>query len=565
MMHPVQTGQVDATAAAALALAGAYLFGADPGRTAAVLHEAYEGAADEGTRARLAAALARCWAYAGEHARAVPFASAALDHAAADGDPSTRADALDAALATHWGPDEMDVRRQLATKLSDVAACLSKPDARTRAHIWMLTIATETLDVAEMNRQMRALELLGEESTKARFYAASRRLMLDLMHGRTDTIEPLVRIAEDALAELDLPDGFIVIACMRGYGACQSGNRQPDIVELARMGERLAESEGIRVLYAEIAWIYQEIGMHEDARRLVETFDADNLARLPRDYNYLLTLQLALDVAVTQRLTPLVRTITPLLLPYAGRAVINAGAVMFHGVSDDPLSRACALLGDHERAAALRAHALETYRRVGASWWAERLAAVAAPVWKVTAGGACMTLRPGAAGVWMVGHDGVQVPVAARRGLAHLHTLLANAGDAVPATQLAGAVVEESGLGPTADRAALNAYRQRLAEIDAELARADEWADVGLSEKFLAEREALLAEVAAATGLGGRARSSGSSAERARVAVRKAIASAIQAIHAADPVVARHLTTHVHTGQQCVYEPDPDRPPTWQL
>jgi hypothetical protein len=564
-MNDMETGEVDAAAAAALDLAGTYLFGAEPGRIPAVLHEAYKIAGDEGTRARLAAALARCWAYAGEHSRAVPFAAAAIKHAAADGDPLIGAEALDAALATHWGPDELDVRRELATELADVVACLLDPDARTQAHIWLLTVAAETLDVAEMNRQMRALELLGEESTKARFYAASRRLMLDLMHGRTDTIEPLVRIAEDSLAELDLPDGFMVIASMRGYGACQSGNRQPEIIELARMGDRLAESEGIRVLYGEIAWLYQGFGMHHDARRLAETFDADNLARLPRDYNYLLTLQLVLDVALTQRLTRLVEAITPLLLPYAGRAVINAGAVMFHGVTDDPLSRACALLGDHERASALRAHALETYRRLGATWWAERLAAVEAPVWSVTGSGGSMILCPGTAGVWFVGHDGSRSPIPARRGLEHLHALLTNAGRDVAATQLIGAFVEESDLGPITDRAALNAYRRRLVEIDAELDRADEWADVGLADKFAAEREALLAEVAAATGLGGRARPSGSSAERARVTVRKAIAAAMQAIHAADPVVARHLTTHIRTGQRCIYEPNPDRPVTWQL
>lgn len=555
-MNDMETGGVDAAAAAALDLAGTYLFGAEPGRIPAVLHEAYEGAGDEGTRARLAAALARCWAYAGEHSRAVPFAATAIEHAAADGDPLVQADALDAALATHWGPDELDVRRELATKLADVVACLLDADARTKAHIWLLTVAAETLDVAEMNRQVRA---------KARFYASSRRLMLDLMHGRTDTVEPLVRIAEDALAELDLPDGFMVIANMRGYGACQSGNRQPEITELARMGDRLAESEGIRVLYAEIAWIYQGVGMHEDARRLAETFDADNLARLPRDYNYLLTLQLVLDVALAQGLTRVVEAITPRLLPYAGRAVINAGAVMFHGVTDDPLSRACALLGEHERAGALRAQALETYRRLGATWWAERLAAVEEPVRILSSHGGSMMLRPGTAGVWFAGHDGSQSPIPARRGLEHLHALLANAGNEVAATRLAGAVVEESDLGPTADRAALGAYRRRLDEIDADLDRADEWADAGLVDKFAAEREALLAEVAAATGLGGRTRPSGSSAERARVTVRKAIAAAIHTIQAADPVVARHLTTHVRTGQSCIYEPDPDRPVTWQL
>ena len=76
----------------------------------------------------------------------------------------------------------------------------------------------------------------------------------------------------------------------------------------------------------------------------------------------------------------LVEAITPLLLPYAGRAVINAGAVMFHGVTDDTLARACERLGDSERANALREKALSTYRRIGASWWRERLESGLPPV-----------------------------------------------------------------------------------------------------------------------------------------------------------------------------------------
>lgn len=67
------------------------------------------------------------------------------------------------------------------------------------------------------------------------------------------------------------------------------------------------------------------------------------------------------------------------------------------------------------------------------------------------------------------------------------------------------------------------------------------------------------------TGLGGRPRTTGSSAERARTTVRKAIAGALDAIHAADPVVARHLTTYVRTGLRCCYEPDPDLPVEWRL
>jgi hypothetical protein len=86
-----------------------------------------------------------------------------------------------------------------------------------------------------------------------------------------------------------------------------------------------------------------------------------------------------------------------------------------------------------------------------------------------------------------------------------------------------------------------------------------------LAAKFIDERDALVAELRSATGRGGRPRRLGGSAERARVAVRKAVAGAMAQIERDDPAVARVLRTSVQTGTSCRYEPDPDHPVEWQL
>ncbi len=563
-MTAMDTGEVDPRTKAALDLAGTYVFGTEPGRIPAVLFEAYDASTADLDRSLLGAALARCWAYAGERTRAAPFAVAAVRHAETIGNPAVLADALDAALATHWGPDELEVRVDLVGKLADVAAHLGDVDQRLQAHLWLLTVAAETLDVSELNRQMRALERLGEESRKASFFAASRRLMLDLMRGRSDTVTPLVALAEETMDEL--PDGWLVVSAMIGYGGVQAGDRSAAVVERARAIEALGEQEGIPNTAAEIAWIYLGIGMPDDARRLAATFDERTLANLPHDHNYLLVLQLLLDVALITGLDQLVEQVTPLLLPYAGRAVINTGAVMFHGMTDDTLARACERLGDQERAAALREKALATYRRIGATWWRERLEAGGPPGVEPTRPTA-MTLRPGPAGVWLVGLGEHETAIPARRGLEHLHALLSRPGVELSALGLAGGAltVEQAGLGEVVDAQALAAYRRRLVQIDTELDEADAAGDHRRGEQLATERSALLAELSAATGLGGRARTAGSGAERARVTVRKAIATALDAIHSADPVVARHLTTHVRTGLRCCYLPDPDAPVEWRL
>jgi hypothetical protein len=70
-------GDGQAMAAAALALPASQRFGAYPGQLPALLHEAYEAAAEPAARCRLAAALARSWAYGGDPARAARFAEEA--------------------------------------------------------------------------------------------------------------------------------------------------------------------------------------------------------------------------------------------------------------------------------------------------------------------------------------------------------------------------------------------------------------------------------------------------------------------------------------------------------
>lgn len=564
-MTVMGAGGVGARTQEALDLAATYVFGTEPGRIPAVLFEAYDATDVPRERALLGAALARCWAYAGEHGRAVPFAVSAVRDAEEGADPVVLAEALDAALATHWGPDELEVRVELSKRLADVAAHLTDVDARTRAHLWLLTVAAETLDVAALNRQMRALEQLGEESRRSLFFAASRRLMLDLMRGRTDTVARLVALAEGTADEL--PDGHLVVGAMRGYGGAMAGDQEA--AETARWAEGLAVDEGIRELHAELAWIYAELGHLDDARRLVAIFDSRVLRQLPRDHNHLLVLQLLLDVALVADVEQLVEDVTPLLAPYAGRAVVNAGAVMFHGVTDDTLARGWERLGDHERAAALRVKALETYERIGARWWHDRLLRA----WPGSdradrpPASSVMTLRPGPPGVWLVGHGDDEHAVPARRGFEHLHALVSRPGSDIAALDLAGGAttVQQGGLGELADARALAAYRRRLQEIDGELDEADASGEQSRGEELAAEREALLSELGAVTGLGGRPRTTGSTEERARVTVRKAVAAAIEAVHAVDPVLARHLTTHVHTGLRCRYEPDPDAPVEWRL
>jgi hypothetical protein len=80
-----------------------------------------------------------------------------------------------------------------------------------------------------------------------------------------------------------------------------------------------------------------------------------------------------------------------------------------------------------------------------------------------------------------------------------------------------------------------------------------------------AELEELEDELRRSLGLGGRSRASGA-AERARVAVAKALARALEAIAGSHPLAAEHLSRSLRTGAFCRYDPDPSRaPPCWRV
>jgi hypothetical protein len=173
--------------------------------------------------------------------------------------------------------------------------------------------------------------------------------------------------------------------------------------------------------------------------------------------------------------------------------------------------------------------------------------------------------------VWSVGPPGEARMLPDMKGLHYLRALVQRPCADITALEMSamaaghGAVVAEAGAGERLDRRALTAYRNRLREIDEELDEAKSWNDPARAERIEAEREALLRELAGATGLGGRARTMGGTAERARIAVRKAIAAALDRIDAEDPAMARLLRRTVHTGSACRYEPDPDTPVDWLL
>ena len=113
------------------------------------------------------------------------------------------------------------------------------------------------------------------------------------------------------------------------------------------------------------------------------------------------------------------------------------------------------------------------------------------------------------------------------------------------------------------DPQARAAYKQRVSELREELAEAQQFHDLGRSERLAAELDFLTHELARAVGLGGRARRVGSPAERARVNVTRAIKLALRKISEHHAALGQHLASTIKTGTYCSYTPDVRMPITW--
>jgi hypothetical protein len=172
---------------------------------------------------------------------------------------------------------------------------------------------------------------------------------------------------------------------------------------------------------------------------------------------------------------------------------------------------------------------------------------------------------------WLVEYAGTAVRVRATKGLRDLATLLARPDAEVAALDLASpapasasrrAAVADGG-DVLLDDQARREYRARITELRADVEEATAANDIERAGRAQAELDLLLAELAAATGLGGRPRRAGSDVERARKAVSARLADTIDRLTELHPPLGRHLRNSIRTGSYCCYRPE--QPTRWQI
>ncbi|MBF8187858.1 hypothetical protein ITP53_19380 [Nonomuraea sp. K274] len=509
------------------------------------------------------------------------------------GDATALAEALSLAHQCLLGPEHAETRLELATALIGQAGVTGR-----RSDLLMgLLCRTIDLYLAADPHTERCLEelhglLTDHDHLAVGYVADSIDVMLTIRAGRFAEAE---KRAGECLArgvaagDLDAP---------AGYGGQLGAIRwfQGRVAELLPVLSDMVTSPTLSPVdnsyLAGLAVAAATAGDVRLAAGSLARLRGRDLSELPRSSTWLTSMYCVVEAAHLLQDADTAARAYALLSPFAGLSVVAGLGVACFGSVHHSLGMAALAMGDVDRAAghlraavqgnlalghwpavalsrcrlgqalalrdgprdraALREQALATEeaRQLGMV-----LPAVVGRA--VPAHGACRFGRHGRH--WQVELGGRLALVDHSVGMTHLATLVANPGREILAADLAGGTWTPDGDGssdqPVLDDVARDAYRERLGQLEAAIDELESMNDLERAAALRLEREWLVAELGAATGIGGRARPFAGNEERARIAVGKAIRRALSRISAVDRVIGDELRGAVQMGLRCCYRP----------
>lgn len=545
----------------------------------------------------------------------------AVELARSLGDPGTLSYALSGRFWATWWPHNPTDRLAIAQEMGAIADGLGDGERLIDAQLMLWLSHTELADMTTARRESaEMLRLVAELRQRGHVWLGiAPRALTALLEGDFAAAEALIEEETDPGAHFTLARDNVSAARFHRFLLRREQGRlaeeEPDV------RASVAEFPWYPLHRSALVCLLVDLGRESEARGVLDELGRDRFAALYPDNQWLLGASLAAEGAARLGDQEAAAILYEQLVPLAGRHAIghaegSIGAVDRYlgllaaelGLLDDAarhledavhinermgarpwtahsrhdlavVLRARGAPGDAQRATDLDALALAAASDLGMEVLAARITSVAdlddAPAPPGPSTG--VFRREG--DYWTIAFERESVRMKHSKGLGYLARLLARPGAEVHALDLAtpagsgasSAVLDELsiqadvGAGPALDDAARSAYRERLEELRAEIAQADDWNDPERVARSQAEIDALTSQLAAAIGLGGRDRPSSSSAsERARISVTRAIRSAMDRLAADSPDLARHLEATVHTGTYCSYTPDPRAPITWQ-
>jgi hypothetical protein len=590
------------------------------------LEEALAELPDEDTalRAHALSVLAEEVYWSSELERADCLSRDALDMARRLGNETVLGRALIARAYAIWSPDSPEERVRLTTETLHIAERVRNPELAFMARALAVGAHFELGDLAAVDREMKAVEALYEELRQPLVRWAIRRWQASraLLEAKLDDAERLIGEAAEIAQEVQEPEAVLQYFGTQMWQVLHDRLTLADLEPVIR--ERAEAQPHVVSWRAALAFILAWGGKAEEALHHVEYVLSSGV---PRDMTWHTTIGLMCRTAAALGHSEHCARLHDLTAPYADRCVVigdgtlyggavahwsgicawkagrtdaaeqmirqgeavnarmGARAFLAHSRRDHALLLAeRGTADDLARAGDLLAQALATYRECTLRGFAELTARELDTISESldhtnasTPGNTQQASLHRDGDRWVVGLGGRSASLPDLKGLSYLARLVAQPGIETHVLELAstrtgkastshedGLAVGSGDAGSVLDQAAKTAYRRRLEELAEDLAEAEQFHDPERVARAQSEIDAITEQLAAAVGLGGRDRRAASDAERARMAVTKAIRTAVDRIGEHVPELAGHLRASVHTGTYCRYQPDPATQVVWK-
>jgi hypothetical protein len=558
-------GRVDVVARAALALAGGEggfeVSLHDPAQIE-LLEEADRELPPGGLRARARARLAVATSLSSDRGPRMRLARSAVLEAKSVHDERALLQALAGYADMIGGPRQLAERRAVAENMLGVARRLGEVDGELLARRFLLVALLELGEFAAADEQIDAFERLTRRTQEPAhlWYPPLWAGMRAQLAGRDTDAEACADRVDAAGDRAQSGNAHILAMTLR---MAVRWGRPDELAELAPFLDAYARDFPPDLPQLLVARASLAAGVRDEAAtlRFLRPLAEARFRSIPEDAEFLSGMIACVEAVALVGPPAAAEDLLELLEPHAGRWVVDGIGAACWGVVEEWLARLAEVLGRRSDAGRWRGTAEQAYRRAGAEGPLRRLTR---GVSAGSAGEAQLRREPGG---WVVAWAGAQTFLPDLKGLRDLAILVSRPGVPVAAVRLlaAGTGVEivAAGSDEVLDERARAAYRDRLRELEDELADATGAADLGRVGRLREEREFLLRELSAALGLGGRARRLGDDADRARKAVTMRLRDVLARLETPLPALARHLRGALRTGRECCY--DPEQPVRWRV
>lgn len=526
-----------------------------------LLQEALEALGPEPTpwRVLVLARLSVALSLMGREDQRVGLSDEAVETARRVDDPVALGHALVARCDATAGPDYCERRARDAAEIVEIALAAGdvKLEALGRRH--RVVALLELGRVSEADLEIAGFARIADRLRQPRYqwYVPLWHGMRVLMRGDTAGSGRLCDEADELARRAGSPAGWLHTYTLwwmiqRAVGA--SG-------EAGRTMTELLERVGPSPVALTDRWAVAAVmsGDRQRAAALLDQWLRAGLDERVRDSEWLPEAVQVAEAAIVVGNRGLVEALFERLRPYDHLVCVEGSGAAVSGSVAWYLAMMATWLGRSDLAGSYAQLAAEVHARIGLVGDPPPL--TEAPVTAGAAAAGPSLVHEGA--TWALTFSRRTVRVRTSKGMQDLSVLLGEPGREVHALELMGGADVGGAPGPVVDVVARREYERRIRSLQEDADEARLANDPVRAERAEAELDALVEQLSQALGLGGRDRSTGGAAERARSAVTWRIRAAIRAVTAADHDTGEHLSASVRTGTWCSYRPEP--PVAWNV